>query len=398
MVKVIGRSTGAGWVDFSQGDGRGVGTMTYNATSGNDGLVQFMGLPEYATVSEYVNVDFNVDVAPVKISGSEAYSFLGLITQFNLSQLQYSNGGPAQAPTIVLAGPHTALAAVNSNLVYLNPGPQAFLTQTPQVAPNGPITVEFNQAINPNTVRVVFYNEDGVTPAAATPMATVNTNLLSITPNQALVAGARYNILIHADAAASPNLSNTTNEFNNVVPFFVQQASGVTPAVNVNSVSKATNGGLVQVTFTLNEPIGLGSANTSAISCVAFYEGVNLDNGDPADYSGEWSASGPLQCYSQGNPPAGMDITAIFPIEQTQPGLNTGFASKFTINVNNLPAVGTNSAACKPGGPPPGACLGPQSGNKIHLIFSKLPVGQTVRRTNGQPVIEDPTKLVITIP
>jgi hypothetical protein len=397
MVNVVGRATSAAYVDFSGGDGNGRGALSFTAKSGADGLAQFTGLPEYATVAEWVNTNFVVDVPPVKVSGSESYSFLGVSQSFDLSNLTFSSNGAQQAPTILLAGPHTPLEVVGSNLVYLS-GIPAFLDQTSQVAPNGPLTVVFNQAINPQTVRVAFLQEDAVTAAAATPMATVTTNLLSITPNQALVAGARYNVLIHADSALAPSAANVVSEFNVVAPFFVQQASGVTPTVNVNSVSKSINGN-VQVTFTLNEPIGVGAANSGPISCVAFYEGANLDNGDPASYVGEYEAPSPVQCFSQGNPPPGMDVTAIFPIEQTQPGLVTGFASKWLININNtasVPATGPNSLACKPGVPIP--CAGPQSGNKIHLIFSRLPVGQTVRRTNGQPVVEDSTKLVITIP
>jgi hypothetical protein len=398
MVNVIGRVSAAAFIDFSSGDGAGRGSLSFTAKSGSDGLVQFTGLPELATVAEWANPHFTVDVPPTKIADSESYSFLGIQQSFNLSNLVFSSGGPAQAPTILLAGPHTPLSAQASNLVYLKGSP-AFLDQTSQVPPDGPITVEFNQAINSSTVRVAFYNEDGITAAAAQPMVTVSTNLLTLTPNAALVAGARYNVAIHVDAALAPTVADVQTEFNTVVPIFVQQASGVTPAVNVNSVSKSVNGN-VQVTFTLNEPVGVGAGSTAPIDCVAFYEGANLDNGDPGSYVGEYEPPSPVECYAQGNPPPPMNVTAIYPIEEVQlPGLFTGFASRWLININNtasVPQTGPNSLACKPGVPTP--CAGPQTGNKIHLIFSRLPVGQTVRRTNGQPLVEDPSKLVITIP
>ncbi|HZS42512.1 MAG TPA: hypothetical protein VFF06_37035 [Polyangia bacterium] len=394
MVKVTGRTQRASYVDFTGGNPFGVGQQNFEVTSGPDGLVQFSGLPEYATVVGIVDTTFIVDVPPTKINGAEAYSFLGVSQSFDLSNLSFSGGNP-EAPTILLAGPHTQLSVIASNLAYVSNN----LTQTLQVPPNGPLFVEFNQAINPNTVRVVFYNEDGVTQAQAQPMATVTTNLLQLTPNQALVAGARYNVLIHVDSALNaPNSGQQLNEYNSVAPFFVQQASGVTPTVNTTSVTKTVSGGgIVTVTFTLNEAIGLGGQNSNPIDCVAFYEGVNLDNGDPANYVGEWSSNGAMQCFSQGNPPPGQNITVLRPIEAAPGGLVTGFASKFAIDINNSPAAGTNPAACKPGDPV-GSCAGPQSGNKIHLVFSKLPVSATVRRTNGQPVTDDPTKLVITIP
>jgi hypothetical protein len=398
MVKVTAHTQNSNYVDFSNGNPFGVGETSFAATSGADGLVQLTGLPDFALLGTFGNISdtLTVDVPPVKVSGTESYSFLGVSVSFRLSNL---NGGGAtpQAPTITLAGPHTSLLVLGSNIPFLR-GAGNFV-QSLTVPPNGPLTVEFNQAINPNTVRVVFYNEDGITQAQAQPMATVTTNLLSMTPNQALVAGARYNVLIHVDASLTPTVNDPflSTEYNVLAPFFVQQASGVTPTVNMNSISKAANGGLITVTFTLNEPIGLGQQSSGGIDCVAFYEGVNLDNGDPAPYVGEWAATLPLQCIAQSNPAPGMNITVLRPLEQTGPAPVTGFASKFAIDINNMPAVGANSAACKPTDPP-GSCGGPSSGNKIHLVFSHLPASQTIRRTNGQPVTDDATKLVIPIP
>jgi hypothetical protein len=398
MLKVSGRTDRANYVDFSEGNGFGVGSTAFDATSGNDGLVQFTGLPNYTDLGAFVSDDFTVDVPPTKVSGSESYSFLGLSQQFNLEHLNFNTNG--QAPTIILAGPHTPLAVLGTNLAYLAGLGVGGLTETQLVGPNGPINIEFNQAIDPNTVRVVFYNEDAATPAQAQPMATVTTNLLAMVPNQALTAGARYNLLIHVDAAIAPTVNTAVGgaEFDTVVPFFVEQASGVTPTVNDTSVAKSVNPatGLTVVTFTLNEPIGVGQGNTNPIDCVVFYEGVNLDNGDPASYPGEWANNGQgLLCDSQVSPQPAMNATVLTPVEQSS--IITGFASKFSVNINNSPAAGTNPAPCKPG-IPVGSCAGPQSGNKIHLVFSKLPVGSTIRRTNGQVVTDDPTKLTLTIP
>lgn len=396
MVQVVGHTRRAGYIDFSSGNGVGTGSASYQATSGPDGLVHFTGLPNLAPVGQYVDDSFTVDIPPLKVSGTESYSFLGLSVDFHLGHLGLGDL-PAQAPTIVLAGPKTPIAVQGSNIAFLL-GTSNFV-ESPTVPPNGPLTVAFNQAIDPGTVRVQFLAEDGFTPIPAQPVVTVSTNLLSITPSQALVAGARYNVLLHADAALSAGVNDIagTTEFNRLAPFFVQQAAGVKPEINVNNITKATNGGIVSVTFTLNEPIGIGQGAAFPIDCVAFYEGVNLDNGDPALYPGEWSAGGGMICDFQGSPVPGMNITSLIPVEQTLFGLVTGFASKFIININNVPAVGQNPAPCKPG-VPVGACAGPQSGNKIHLVFSRLPPYQTVRRISGQPVTDDPTRLVLTIP
>jgi hypothetical protein len=378
------------FVDFSNGSPHAVGAYSVTAVSGSDGLVALKGLPDYASLGAAVPSTIGVDVAPATVKGSESYSFLGLHATYDATMLDPS----ASAPTIVLAGPHTPLQVVASNaaLVANALDPENSL---PEVAPNGPIYVTFNQAIDPSTVRVALYDEDGVTLAPTQAMAAVTTNVLAITPAQALVAGVRYNVLIHVDSLTA-NGTQAPSEYNNLAPVFVEQASGVTPTVNANSVSKTVNGSITTITFTMNEPIGLGRGNPNAIDCVAFYEGVNLDNGDPAFYPGEWSAtSGAMKCDFQGNPAPAMNITILTPIEQAP--TVTGFASKFSIAINNMPAVGTNPAPCEPG-IPVGACPGPQTGNKIHLVFSKLYPGATIRRVNGQPVVDDPTKLVITIP
>jgi hypothetical protein len=391
MVKVVGRTHQANYVDFSSGNGVGVGSMELTAQSGADGMVQFTGLPEIAEVLAYVDPEFTVDVPPQKIASTNSYSFLGLSLSYNLAQLGMGTGN-LQAPTIVLAGPTTALAVLGSNIPTLNGVTNTVSVLT--VPPNGPLTIVFNQAIDPKTVRAQFYNEDGLTLSPAQPMATVTTNVLTMTPNQALVAAARYDVLLHVDALLS---GGSSTEYNTLAPFFVEQASGVTPTVNMGSISRTVNGGTQTVTFTLNEPIGLGQGNTNAIDCVAFYEGVNLDNGDPAFYPGEWSATaGALKCVSQANPPPLFDATILRPIEQAP---FTGFASKFSITINNIPGqpTTTNSGACSPLAPP-ASCAGPQMGKTIHLVFSKLAAGATIRRTNGQPVVDDPVKLIIPIP
>jgi hypothetical protein len=147
------------------------------------------------------------------------------------------------------------------------------------------------------------------------------------------------------------------------------------------------------VSFSTSEPIGIGRGSSAAVSCVAFYEGINLDNGDPASYPGEYGANGAfLTCYAQGNPLPSIDITAIRPIENAP--VVTGFTSKWQVTVDNVTpgALGP----CKP--PLGGVCTRPAQGTKVHLVFDRLPPGATLRRTTGAVVATDAVNLTFLIP
>ena len=396
-VKVTGRVDNARWVDYSSGSGFGSGAFEASATSGPDGLVQFMGLPDVATVpfAQFQQAVLSVNVPPVKIMNTEAYEFLGIIQGFNLLQLG------TQVPTITLAGPHTPLGVVESNVPYLAPTNQFNNNESVTVPANGPLSIEFNQAINPQSLRVAIYEEDGVTLAMAQAQATVLTNIVTVMPSTPLNAGTRYNFLIHADSLNSATGSTVggSNAFSTFVPMFTAPPMQPVSIVQTSIAKNTQPSGFTTVTFSFDEPVGLGDASTNAISCVAFYEGANLDNGDPASYPGEYDNNGAgLVCMSPQKPFIGLDITAVQPNEIIPPGIAavTGFAAKWTVTING-PLVNGNSPGCSPNDPA-SSCAGPQSGNKIHLIFSRLPASQTIHRVNGQPLTDDPTHLVFTIP
>jgi hypothetical protein len=391
MVKVVGTSS-VRYVDFGTfqaGAGVPQGNVIFNATSDANGLVSFSGIPPYASLGSYVDDSFRVTVPPVKVMGSESYQFLGITQTFRPAHLDSSS----QSPTITLAGPHTALFVLESNISYLRYGAVFDTFDGLTVPPGGPITVEFNQAVNPQSVRAVFYDEDGVSPAPSQPTITVTTNLLTITPQAPLPAGNRFNMDLHATSALAALQTDVQAEVNiQFVPFFTAPPANSSPQIS-GTPSKTTDGANnVIVTFQLSEPIGLGQGRTGAISCVAFYENINLDNGAPTAYPGEYNNNGQsLTCWAQGSPLPAMDITAIRPVEVAP--VTTGFTTRYQVTVDNITAgfQGPCSAAGI-------TCSRPAAGTKVHLVFDKLPPSQTVRRTNGQVVATDATHLVFNIP
>jgi hypothetical protein len=388
-IKVTG-TTDVRWVSFAGGDPSAQGSVTVTATSDASGLVKFTGLPDLTALGTFVGGVLTVAVPPVKIMGTETYDFLGVTLTYNLRAL----GVTMQAPTVTLAGPHTPLAAVASNITYLV-FQAVFETFDGLTIPAaGPITVTFNQAVDPPSVRAVINLEDGVTPAPVQPQATVTGNVVTLSFATPLAAGARFNLDLHAIAARATSVNDVQAELNvQSAPFFTEPASGTPASVVGTSVTKTIDtSNNVVVTFRTSEPIGLGRGVTNPISCIAFYENVNLDNGDPASYPGEYNNGGQsLTCWAQGVPLPPMDITAIRPIEQAP--VITGFATKWSVIVDNVTAG--FQGPCKSLGI---ACTRPSAGTKIHLVFDRLPPAQTVRRTSGAVVATDPTNLVLTIP
>jgi Carboxypeptidase regulatory-like domain/Bacterial Ig-like domain len=381
------------FIDYSQGGASARGTMSIQVKTDGNGLAAASGTPDYASIGGVVDDTIFVDVAPVKVMGTEAYEFLGITQSFRANHLGDGN----QAPTIVLAGPHTSLAVMNSNLPYIRPT-GASAVQITTVPAAGPINIEFNQAIDPKTVRAQFYQEDVTQLAAVQPGTMVLTNILVLTPMTALSPGTRYNVLIHAQSLNAQNQQNlgAGAQFDTVTPMFVGQAAGVTPAIATTPAPSRDPNNPSVLNFWFNEPVGLGQASQVGISCIAFYE-QNLDNGMASFYPGEYG-SGPLSCPSQfqvppNGPPYAVDITAIRPVEQTGGGIITGFTNHWQVTVGQ----GASGFGCNPQFALT-SCIGVQSGNKAHLVFNHTQPGVTIRRVTGEPLIEDQQKLVFNVP
>jgi len=366
------------FVSYATGSPIPMGNVNASATSDAAGIATVAGLPDYTELGELFDPTLFVYVPPQSV-GAPAYPFLGL-------HVVFPTAGTSGEPTIVLAGPTTPLSILASNLAYVS----APFTDAPNpIDAAGPITIAFNQAIDPATVVAQVLQEDGKTLAAQQVTSQVDANVLTL--NGAFPAGARFNLSFHVESIAHPpSLLHTVDL---VRPFFTMPAGP--PSIVAASVVKTTSAGVVSVSFSFDQPVGVGDDITSASDCVAQYEGVNLDNGDPAIYAGEYSPLS-VTCDADANPAPVLNITALTPGEQAPPVLTTGFATRWTVVINDTPAPGTNSAACKPG-IPAGACPGPIGGNELHLVFSRLPPTAQIVSTTGVP-LTDSAGLVLTIP
>ena len=397
--------TGVRQVVFTNGAPSGQGAYEVSASTGADGVATFSGLPIYAGLVGLVDDSFTVSVPPTKVMGTEVYDFLGASFPFHL------NGLVSSAQVIHLAGPNTALSILDSNIEYLRgrsgSGSPAFTAAVGSLVPiNGPITIAFNQAIDPSSLRAEFLDADGKLNAVQPMAPTVSLNVVSLSPANAMSAGKRFNLILHAVAATTAGTVGGAAELNVTAPFFTEPPSGAPITVVANSVvtSQPPSGtGAITVTFELSEPIGVGFGNNATLVCVAFYEigGANAPgfNDDPnVVFQGDWkspaNSSPPANLVCRQTVGAGivgapeMDVTALTPLESantmTNPTLITGFSSKFQIAIAMAPTM-SHAGPCKQQTMPPmlPGCAIPGSGTKVHLIFSRQDSTTTVKRVNG---------------
>jgi hypothetical protein len=390
------------WVSFTNGSPTAQGSYEIAATSGMDGVVMLAGLPNYASLGTLgFNNNFDqlfITVAPIQVMGSTTiYTFLGGTFQFDVGHLE-NNGSVVDQPIIRLAGPDSPLAILNSNTDVLR-GITAGVSGTPIspsgaaapdtaristygfTAANGPITIEFNQVINKSTIRAQLFDEQGQQ-SSITLMAVGNNNLLTITPMSALTAGTRYNMALHVDANVVAGQNNVARELNVTVPLFTAPASGsspkVLPASTKYTVDSSQN---VFVDIMFSEPVGTGFGNTSALSCIAYYElqGQSIDNDSTKLSAGEWPA-GSTTGIGTTCPAAGLDITAVGPVEAGTPMPVTGYSTHWRVRTDNS----VHSECIVTAG-----CIFPSPPPTMHLLFSHLGGQQTFKRPDGTPVADN---------
>jgi hypothetical protein len=388
------------WVSFNNGFPSVMGSYEITAMSGMDGTATFMGLPDYASLGPLFNgVDsLPIDVPPVQVMGSmTVYSFLGATFTFDVTHLGCCSGVIDQS-LIQLAGPSTPLKILSSNLDYLlnvqavaggsstSATPNfSGVSTVPYVTTTGAITIEFNQSVNRTTIRAQLLDETGT---VTTPplMAGGKDNVLTITPMAALTAGTRYNMVLHIDAASAPGQQSTGREMDLTAPLFVTPPSGV--AVKLASTTppkwNVDGAGTVTVEFAFSEPVGVGFARTDQVSCVAYYEGISLNNGMNTPLPpGQWPMG---STTGAGTTCTGnfLDITAIQPEESTlAPGMPvTGFSTHWHVVTDRAghPEC-LQQASCNFPSPPP----------LMHLIFNHSQPGFTIKRPDGTPVVGDPS-------
>jgi len=366
------------YFDASGGARSPNGSFTVSGTSDANGLVAFQGFPNLSkllpALSPYGYQGVNITVAPTKVMGQELYDFLGI------SQTFYFTGLAHDIQTVVLAGPHTGLALLASNISYLvsSTGIAGGTASQSPIAAAGPITLTFNQAVDATSIRANFFTDDGK-PSPLQVMATANLNVVSLTPSpMPFAAGSRMNLNFHVNSRTQ----NFSYDRGNV-PIFVAQAAPLA----VTAKYDITNN---NVTLTFNEAVGPGSNAYlgTGFNCITFFE--NVDFG-PNVYQGEYVADPTKLSCPSFNPPSAynppvagpaVDVTTMRALGDQL--TTTGFSTVWVVD------LGGPTSSCFP--TTPYTCVYPDNmgspKKRVHLVFSKQPIGYTFRRANGD-VIND---------
>ena len=363
------------FLDASSGAANPNGTVTVSGTSDANGLVAFTGFPNItkllSPLARYGYSTFYVTVAPTKVMGQELYDFFGVLRSYD-----FTNVGQDLA-TIVLAGPRTALEVLQSNVSAFLFGSSAAHTPVPAA---GPITITFNQAVDPTSLRANFFTDDGK-PSPIQVMATTNLNVVTLTPSPTpFTAGARMNLNIHAISR-----TQTAKAFDRAnVPVFVQQAAPL-------AVTAKYDATLNNITLSFNDAVGPGNGTYlgTGFDCVSFFE--NVDFG-PNVYQGEYVADPTkLSCPSY-NPPTSFtpplagpatNVTNLHSTIGDQLTI-TGFSTVWTVD------LGSATGGCIPPGGSPYPCVYPDNNGspkkRVHLVFSKQGITNSFHRANGDAI------------
>lgn len=385
------------------------GSFVVTATSGADGTATFSGLPPFAKIRNILDSTIQVNVAPIFITGSTlSYSFLG--ETFNVDVLNLSSKEGADFPTITLSNPNAQLKIEASSIDYLEDATNGGFTNIKGVigaTVSGPITIQFNNAINSDTktiaVQVLELQEglslsgtpnkqDLLKPSAVSFTPAVNGNILTLTPASAPVAGKSYWMTLTVQSAQKPGLQ--ARVFSTTFPFWGPlntdvQVSGAkqldrscTPT-NINDVRPTDT-----VTFLFNEPIGRGQSGAAGpprFDCVVYFVGAEFNGSASILGSGEIDGSGNKICDPdvQGN--RGR-IEMVPPATIPDGAVQTGFSSKWRFVASDAEFYECDKSITS-GCPSSTSWTRPGAG--MHkLNFQFLTGGDVIRRLNGTPVGE----------
>lgn len=341
------------------------GSYTAVAQVTGAGQVTFPGLPDYYGLGHKVDTLVDVAVPPYDADGDGYFEFPGQVYTYDVLDLGNPATGNPQT-TIVLdtsGGYPTTLSVVASNVQALEGWPNG--TYAPDtIPPVGPISVLFNQPVDPDSLLVSVFDEEGI--VEHVPNVQVSGSSAQIGFPTALPVGAEYNMRITARAATGDRLA--TGSFDAAF-FVIDETAPVSLTIETEDTDPTNPTRIV----TFSEPVGFGLPGQSlslASNCVLFFEHMQVGpNPGLGDDVGEW---GNADCYA----PTVFDVP-LTPVEPdpVQPGGvgRSGYCRKWKFDVPFL----DGGAAFLPSGTP------------VHFAFNHVDsASRVMRRANGEPLPE----------
>jgi len=271
----LSATTAVKYMDMTNGNAYPIGKVTLDATSDAEGRAVFNNLPDYIGLGTMVGDHLNVKVPPIDMNGNGSYDYPG-----GSHVLYYGSTSNPERVLYLQSNYPSNLRVEYSNVAGLE-NPSAVPSTLPV---NGPVHVLFNLPIDGSNLHVKLVDEFDTETVQTD--KTVDGNYLTITFQQALAAGAKYHLRIHAVSSVGNNYYQ--RDFYSPLYTTPTEPLEITGMVRDTSIDP-TNPDFV-VYF--NQPIGTGSGamnqNLYGARCVLWFDvniGTNVGVGnDP----GEW--------------------------------------------------------------------------------------------------------------
>lgn len=213
--------------------------LVVQGTVDANGVLTFNGVPS-AEEGIRIGSNYTVYISPMDTNSDGIPDVDGSVNQYDGNTLLtggLGNVGVYAATTIQLqtAVPTTGLDVKYSNLAAIQTGDLRPLHN--MVRLGDPISIAFNQPIQPGSLVVTLTDEYGKEPLSVTKTLNSTNTYLSITPGSGVLSeGKEYNLYVRAVALSDGSIKTS------VVPFFVGNPASP-PALSVENLRVMENAG-----------------------------------------------------------------------------------------------------------------------------------------------------------
>lgn len=257
-------TTAVRFVTYQQGDPTACGRMVVPATTGADGRASFTGLPDYPGLGGLVDDTVLLTVPPVDLDADGAIDIPG-----TTRSLAANSAAGGERLVVLDSGLEEDLTVVSSNLSAL----QAAQRDVPTVLPtDGAIHAVFSLPVDPDALYVRVISD--LDEAEVDLDAEADGRFVTVSFGQALAAGAKYHLQLHAVSTAG----GWTRAGDFYAPFYTVPQG----PPQVIDVRRDPDDGEVVVEF--DQPIGTGDASANrnfyGSRCVLWFD-AELEGGDP---------------------------------------------------------------------------------------------------------------------
>ncbi len=186
-------------------DGTVLSAVSVTASVGNDGSLDFAGVPSPVELSRFQGT-YTLSIGPVDTNGDGVPDLGGYQQQFQASTL-VADSSPrvvTLTPTIAGSGSGLNVVAGNAGSMFGSTAPNSNL-----IPPSDPVRLVFNKPLRAQSVLAQLTDENGDALLENTVTVTGGGTILEIAPNKATTPGQEYNLRLRVSALTGETFSKT---------------------------------------------------------------------------------------------------------------------------------------------------------------------------------------------